>query len=585
MPVSQGIYRPNSWLPEIDDLSVGNIVPSQSNQNAAILYRSESFDTGQSQLLGYQAASEGFLKGFIQHAKVDEYFCYAPANHLAPFKNFLAKFGRESKAHWLDESDPASPQAPGVLHLPNPALAGAAWRRRGVGQRLYSITGITHTTASAAAMDGIAGLLTSPVQEWDALICSSQSVRETIELVLDQQQEFLAKRLGSCTAPRPQLPVIPLGVDTHLLAPVPERRMADRAELGVAAGDVVVLFLGRLSFQSKAHPFAMYAGLEMAAQTWAKAGGHKVHLVQVGWFPTQFEERAIKAGAAQFCPSVNCTFLDGRKPEVRKTVWNAADLFTSLSDNIQETFGLTPVEAMAAGLPGVVSDWNGYRDTVRHGIDGLRVPTLMPRPGLGMDLADRFASGTDTYGVYCGQASQFVSVDIAAASQAYLTLFQDADLRKRMGASARNRACEMFDWSVVIGRYQDLWRELAERRANAIESAAAASQMSGNPARLDPFLAFSGYPTTVLSSSSLITLQKEASLGRFQEMIRSPLFAVMSTAMPNTPECAKVLAALEFNGALSVAEILRAIEPGSRVSVERGLVWMAKLGLLSIAAS
>ena len=40
----------------------------------------------------------------------------------------------------------------------------------------------------------------------------------------------------------------------------------------------------------------------------------------------------------------------------------------SLADNIQETFGLTPVEAMAAGLPCVMSDWDGYRDTVRDGV-------------------------------------------------------------------------------------------------------------------------------------------------------------------------------------------------------------------------
>ena len=38
------------------------------------------------------------------------------------------------------------------------------------------------------------------------------------------------------------------------------------------------------------------------------------------------------------------------------------DIFVSLSDNIQETFGLTPLEGMASGLPVVATDWNGYRD-------------------------------------------------------------------------------------------------------------------------------------------------------------------------------------------------------------------------------
>ena len=62
-------------------------------------------------------------------------------------------------------------------------------------------------------------------------------------------------------------------------------------------------------------------------------------------------------------------------------MWSAADVFTSLSDNIQESFGLTPIEAMASGLPVLVSDWDGYRDTVTHGAEGLVVPTVMPPAG------------------------------------------------------------------------------------------------------------------------------------------------------------------------------------------------------------
>ena len=66
--------------------------------------------------------------------------------------------------------------------------------------------------------------------------------------------------------------------------------------------------------------------------------------------------------------------VDGRPADTRFSIWSVADIFISFSDNIQETFGLTPVEAMAAGLPSVVTDWDGYRDTVRHGIDQHFVP-------------------------------------------------------------------------------------------------------------------------------------------------------------------------------------------------------------------
>ena len=42
---------------------------------------------------------------------------------------------------------------------------------------------------------------------------------------------------------------------------------------------------------------------------------------------------------------------------------------------------------MAAGLPVVVTDWNGYKDTVRDKKDGYRIKTIsMTSPG-GHDLA------------------------------------------------------------------------------------------------------------------------------------------------------------------------------------------------------
>ncbi len=125
----------------------------------------------------------------------------------------------------------------------------------------------------------------------------------------------------------------------------------------------------------------------------------------------------------------------------------AADIFTSLSDNIQETFGLTPVEAMAAGLPCVVSDWNGYKDTVRDGVDGFRVPVHTPPPGSGGDLADRFDLGVADYDHYIGEASLFTAVDVEAAAEAYRRLITSPDLRRTMGEAGRKRAAEIYDWA------------------------------------------------------------------------------------------------------------------------------------------
>ena len=91
-----------------------------------------------------------------------------------------------------------------------------------------------------------------------------------------------------------------------------------------------------------------------------------------------------------------------KNPDVVRCCW-AADIFLSLVDNHQETFGLSPVEAMAAGVPVVVSDWDGYRYTVQNGVEGFRIPTLAPsHSSQGAELALQHDHGLISYQDYVG---------------------------------------------------------------------------------------------------------------------------------------------------------------------------------------
>ena len=114
-----------------------------------------------------------------------------------------------------------------------------------------------HTLAPPKVRELIGEVLTAPVQPWDALICTSPAVRECVEGFLDRWQDHLSQRFGATRSPRPQLPLLPLGVDqAHLLEQRSDQRSRAflRRQLRLGESDVLVFWLGRLSFFEKAYP-------------------------------------------------------------------------------------------------------------------------------------------------------------------------------------------------------------------------------------------------------------------------------------------------------------------------------------------
>ena len=187
-----------------------------------------------------------------------------------------------------------------------------------------------------------------------------------------------------------------------------------------------------------------------------------------------------------------------------RSAWRAADIFVSLSDNIQETFGLTPVEAMAAGLPCVVSDWNGYKDTVTDGETGFRIPTTTVGPGAGIDIADRHAAGVDSYDQMIGITSLATAVDVDACADAIARLANGPELRARQGEAAIARARRLYDWRAVVAAYQNLWSELAEIRAASPGLALRDGREAARTDVPDPFAIYRHYPTVLLDPRTVV---------------------------------------------------------------------------------
>ena len=347
----------------------------------------------------------------------------------------------------------------------------------------------------------------------------------------------------------------------------------------VAEHAVAALYVGRLNVLAKMNPALMAQALErVAGRT-----DQPIHWVVSGWAPTEADWEGFHAATRAFCPSVTYHAVDGRKPDTRFSIWSAADLFISFSDNIQETFGLTPAEAMAAGLPCVVSDWNGYRDTVRHGLDGFRIPTCAPRPGLTEDLVFHHDYGWTAYENYVGAVAQMVSIDLEAASRAILDLVENPDLRRRMGAAGRRRIDEALDWKAVIPRYQAFWGELASRRAAAQAEPPATAAHLKNPRRLDPLTLFASYPTQALHPADRIVVGSVADWTEAEARLSRNLAAAGQWAMALPAERKAIFDQVAAGGGVRVHQIVQAAPADRRPFVERSLTWMMKFDVLRLA--
>lgn len=476
-------------------------------------------------LMGRQVAGREFLNAYLSHGRWDAATAVVRTRDRADPLIELCKTHPSSKAkrrrlHVVVEAELSArfggPDRPAeVLHCPCPPDAELAWTRHTATPAGFALCGVTHTLASTAGVAALRALLTAPFEPYDALVCTSRAVVDMVKAVTGSFADYLRDRFGGVPTLRPRLALIPLGVDSgRFRPPTADERVAARQTLSAESDEVVVLCVGRLSHHAKSHPFPLFhAGQQAARRT-----GRRVHLVFAGWSAHPAVGREYKAAARALAPAARVSFVDGQDPAVRGNVWWAADVFASLPDNIQETFGLVVTEAMASGLPVLGSDWDGYRDTIIDGETGFLVPTRMVS-GATATATARLLAGHTNYDHFLAECCQATAVDPAAAADALTRLVADDSLRKHMGDAGRKVAVERFGWERIIRSYEDLW---AEQQREVIRARATGVAPAGPVRYPSPERTFAGYPSAWLGDGNRVRTAAEA-LPRLAGLLNMPL--------------------------------------------------------------
>jgi hypothetical protein len=348
--------------------------------------------------------------------------------------------------------------------------------------------------------------------------------------------------------------------------------------LGLPEQGRMILYVGRFDPSSKTDLHPLLLAFRSALKRLKDSDD--AYLVLAGYDPSK-EAPSLQKWAESLGIGSRLYIHVDYPPAQQPLYYQAADLFVSLSDTLQENFGLTPVEAMACGLPVIVSDWAGYRETVEHEVTGFRVKTLwapMEEDFVGL-------SGLLPWNETHLPLSQSVLVDPDEVADRLATLLQNEELRLKMGKAARHHVEEQYASPVIVARMDALWDELTKIAATLEKRPAASPSLYETPHSHDLL----PYAAGLLPTESRLLLTE---WGREVLAGALPLPLSGNTALHYDRDALMdLLAALKAGSLLNRGlPLMETAAQSSRKyglsqpSAVRHLTWLVKHGLASVKA-
>jgi starch synthase len=465
-------------------------------------------------------------------------------------------------------------ERPDFIFYPGPDTNKYARLRDHLAPNSFSIVGVSHTTLSKDIFESIQRYISDPYYPWDALICPSSSVRKMVQNSLNMYSEQLQDRFKVKLTSPIQLPVIPLGIDISRFSKLASRRETSREQLQLSERDILILFVGRMSFHGKSHPYPLYKALEAVQE---RVFPRKIVILECGWYANESIATAYEDLRKQLCPSIQFIFLDGRNQEYIDLSYSAADIFCSLSDNYQETFGLTPIEAMAAGVPVIATDWDGYRDSIIHGENGFLIKTYAADLRSMGDVCSAYNLSYLDYDHYAAVLASSVSIDLNHLIETLSSLIVNDELRRKI-SYASQKIAKKFDVGIMLDAYVSLHSELKRIRddTSSIYSNAHGGLSSGRSVQ-----AFSHYPTIVIGLETLLEVGSINTVDRYKSLLQLVAISAMSQIRPSEDQFEKIVLLLA-KGQLAVSEILSSFPERIRPVVYRNLSWGIKFDLFRV---
>jgi len=406
-------------------------------------------------VMGRRVANIKFLGALLNEDPYDEYrFFLADTAQGASLKKHLKKTApkiveagriqvldrRELPTMLAEENFHCFHLSDCITNQPNMARL-----RNRYSHDIFPITGTIHSLSYAEFGAPFLRHLWPGTTERDAIVCTSSLGLQTVENFFGWLRESYG--LEESAYPAPELAQIPLAVDADELCP---------GKQGTGDGPVRLLIFGRISHHSKMDLLPLIRSLHRLISDGMDPAS--VELVLAGWADDKDD---FLPTLKDYVANVGVSMTIKLRPSEAEKIelFQSADIFISIADNPQETFGITLVEAGAFGLPTVASEYDGYRDIIVDGETGFLVPTIGPDSTPDADMLAPLIFDNQ----YHLLLAQRTAVEIPALAHALKTLIDSPELRQKMGKAARARVLEKYTWQTVIKQYISLWDALWQK--------------------------------------------------------------------------------------------------------------------------
>jgi glycosyltransferase involved in cell wall biosynthesis len=293
--------------------------------------------------------------------------------------------------------------------------AGAYWCRE---------RGVPHMVHPHGSLDPFLRRRHRPRKWVHAKLLAERDYRKATAVLFNSAEEMrLASDWPGLRVPRnnggerPKRFVVPVGLDARWFRePDSAARERFRRKYDAFAGQRLVVYFGRINFKK---------GLDILARAFALiAGAYKdVHLVLAGpdteGYGCKVREWLAEGGALE-----RATFTGLLQGDDRFAALQEAEVFALPS--YTENFGQVVAEAMASGVPVVISDQVNIWPEVSKAGAGLVVPC-----------------------------------DVEATAQALRSVLEDPERGRQMGCNGRRWVAEHLPWSVVATQMANAYEETA----------------------------------------------------------------------------------------------------------------------------